>query len=61
MLKESFDFVLSRVSTLILDMVVMQLLGNVMGINVVIATFISAVLVIIANYVFSKLFVFKKK
>ncbi len=61
MLKESFDFVLSRVSTLILDTVVMQLLGNVMGINVVIATFISAVLVIIANYVFSKLFVFKKK
>ena len=61
MLKESFDFVLSRVSTLILDMVVMQLLGNVMGINVVIATFISAVLVIVANYVFSKLFVFKKK
>ena len=61
MVKEACNFVLSRVSTLILDTVVMQLLGNVMGINVVIATFISAVLVIIANYVFSKLFVFKKK
>ena len=58
MAKEAPKFVLSRVSTLILDAVVMQALGAC-GVNVVIATFISAVLVMIGNYVFSKIFVFK--
>ncbi len=60
MLKEAPKFVLSRVSTLILDMVVMQVLNVLLGIHLIIATVISAVLVIIANYVFSKLFVFNK-
>ncbi|MCH5343406.1 MAG: GtrA family protein [Acetatifactor sp.] len=61
MLTEAPKFVLSRVSTWILDIVVMQVLGNLLGMNLVIATLISAVLVTIANYVFSKLFVFNKK
>ena len=60
MLKEAPKFVLSRVTTLVLDLVVMQVLGAV-GVNVYVATIISAVLVIIANYVFSKLFVFHGK
>jgi putative flippase GtrA len=60
MLKEAPKFVLSRVSTLILDAVVMQVLGA-LGVNLIIATLISAVLVMIGNYVFSKLFVFNKK
>jgi putative flippase GtrA len=60
MLKEAPKFVLSRVSTLILDAVVMQVLGA-LGVNLVVATLISAVLVMIGNYVFSKLFVFSKK
>lgn len=59
--QEAYKFVLSRVSTYILDIVVMQVLGNLLGINLVIATLISAVLVMIANYVFSKLLVFNKK
>lgn len=58
MSKEAPKFVLSRVSTLILDTLVMQLLG-MLGINVLVATLISSVLVIIGNYIFSKLFVFK--
>ncbi len=57
---ECVKFVASRISTLILDIVVRQLLG-LMGVNVFVATLISAVLVIIGNYVFSKLLVFKKK
>lgn len=61
MLKEAPKFVLSRVATLILDTVVMQVLGNMLGIHLMIATVVSAVLVIIGNYVFSKLFVFQKK
>ena len=58
--KEIPKFVLSRVFTLILDAVVMQVLTAV-GVQLIIATGISSVLVIIGNYVFSKLFVFKKK
>lgn len=61
MLKEAPKFVLSRVSTLILDMVVMDVLSVRLGVHLMIATVISAVLVIVANYVFSKLFVFNKK
>lgn len=60
MRKEAPKFVLSRVSTWILDIVVMQVLTAV-RINLVVASVISAVLVTIANYVFSKLFVFQKK
>ena len=60
MLPEAGKFVTSRISTYILDVIIMQLLGNLMGINVYIASIISAVLVVIANYIFSKLFVFNK-
>ena len=59
-LPECTKFVLSRVSTLILDILVMQILGA-LGMNVYAATLISAVLVIIGNYIFSKIFVFKDK
>ncbi len=59
MRKEAPKFMLSRVSTWILDIVVMQVL-TALNINLVVASVISAVLVTIANYVFSKLFVFNK-
>lgn len=59
MLQEIPKFILSRVSTLILDLVVRQIFG-VMGINTYITTFVSAVLVFIGNYVMSKLLVFRK-
>lgn len=60
MRKEAPKFVLSRVSTWILDIVVMQVL-TAANINLIVASVISAVLVTIANYVFSKKFVFSKK
>ena len=60
MMKEIPAFVLSRVFTWILDIVVMQVLTAV-NVNLIVATVISAVLVIVGNYIFSKLFVFKKK
>lgn len=59
-LAECSKFVASRISTLILDIVVRQILGWI-GIDVFVTTLISAVLVIIGNYIFSKLLVFKKK
>lgn len=59
-LSELTGFVASRVATLVLDILVMQLLVHI-GINVYVATIISSVLVVIGNYVFSKLWIFKKK
>lgn len=61
-LKEFLGFASSRVSTLIMDIVIMWLTVNVIGMNYWIAKiFISSVIVTIANYVFSKLLIFKKK
>lgn len=60
-LKEFLGFASSRVSTLIMDIVIMWLTVNVIGMNYWIAKiFISSVIVTIANYVFSKLLIFKK-
>lgn len=60
-LKEFTQFAGARVSTWILDIVIMYVTVNMIHMNYWIAKiFISSVLVMIANYVFSKLFVFKK-
>ena len=60
--KEFMGFASSRVSTLIMDIVIMWLTVNVLDMQYWIAKiFISSVIVTIANYVFSKLFIFKKK
>lgn len=61
MLKEAPKFVASRLSTYFIDIAIMQVLGTLLGVNVYIATLVSAVVVIVLNYVFSKLFVFNKK
>ena len=61
-LKEFSGFAASRLSTWILDIVIMWLTVNVLHMHYWIAKiFISAVLVMILNYVFSKLLIFKKK
>lgn len=59
-LAECSKFVVSRISTLVLDIGLRQVLGWI-GLNNIAITLISAVAVIIGNYVFSKLMVFKKK
>lgn len=56
---ELIKFITSRLFTLFLDIAVRQILG-LLGVDVFITTLISAVLVIIGNYIFSKLLVFKK-
>jgi putative flippase GtrA len=61
-LKEFGGFAVSRVSTWVLDVFIMWLTVNILSMNYWIAKiFISAVLVTIANYVFSKLLIFKKE
>lgn len=59
--KEFMQFTSSRVATLFLDMIAMAVMVTRMGMNDLVATFISLVLVTVANYVLSKLFVFKNK
>ncbi len=60
--KEFFGFAVSRLSTWLLDIVIMRVTVNVFGISYWIAKiFISSVLVTILNYVFSKVFIFGKK
>ena len=59
-LEEALKFTGSRVATLLLDMVIMWLMVTVLGINDWIATLVSTVLVVVLNYVFSKLLVFRK-
>ncbi len=61
MLREALSFASSRIVTLVLDMFIMWLLPGVFKMDDWIATFISAVLVTITNYIFSKFFVFRRK
>lgn len=61
MLQDAYKFVLSRISTLLLEIVANQIFGNLLGINVYATTIIAAVLVTVANYFLSKIFVFRKK
>ena len=60
-LKELSKFVTSRLVTLFLDMFIMFVGVTCLKGNDKIVKLISQVLVIIGNYVFSKIFVFKKK
>lgn len=59
--KEAGKFVLARVITLIMDMLIMWLGVTVLHLNDKIIKLISQVVIIVSNYIFSKLFVFKKK
>ena len=57
---ELVKFIISRLFTLFLDIIVRQVMGF-MGVDVYVTTVVSAVLVIIGNYIFSKLLVFRKE
>ena len=59
-LKEASKFVLARVATLLMDMAVMWLGVTILHGNDKIVKLISQVIVVVGNYVFSKLFVFVK-
>ena len=60
-IKEATSFVGSRVATLLMDMGIMCISVTLFKMNDKIAKIISQVVVIVANYVLSKLFVFKQK
>ena len=60
LLKECFSFFFFRVVSLLFDMGFMYLLINVLSINELVSKIVSNVFVIIINYVFSKMIIFKK-
>ena len=57
---EAIKFYLSRISTLVIDMIIMFVGVSVLSYNDKIVKIIVQIMVIIANYIFSKVFVFKK-
>lgn len=59
-LKEMIMFYLSRITTLLIDMGTMWLLTAVFNINDKISKILVQFIIVILNYVFSKIFVFKK-
>ena len=62
---EFFKFLLSRITTLVMEMVLMWFFITLLDLSsnvwVIIITLIVQVLVIVFNYIFSKVFVFKEK
>ena len=61
MLKEASAFVGARVATLLMDMLCMFIMVTCMGWSDKIAKLVVQVIVTVANYVISKIFVFRKK
>ena len=63
-LKEISGFVAGRIATLIMEMFIMWFFVTLLGLDsnlwVIVWTIVAQVLVIVGNYVISKLFVFKK-
>ena len=60
-LAELLSFIGSRAATWIMGWLLNMLMVNVLGISVFVSTVVVGVLVVIGNYVFSKLLVFRKK
>ncbi len=58
---EAGSFVGSRLLTMLLGWLLNLLLVNVLGISTYIATVVSAVFVVVGNYLISKLLVFRRK
>ena len=59
--KEFILFVIARILSLLMDMMTMYIVVSLIGLSDLIGKLISQVVVTIANYLFSKLIVFKKK
>ena len=59
--KEFLSFTSARVITLLMDMFIMFLCVSIFKMNDLVAKLIVQIIVTIANYILSKLFVFKKE
>lgn len=61
LMKEMMSFITMRLVSFGMELVLMYLTVDVMGFNDLAMKLLINILVVIANYVFSKLFIFKKK
>lgn len=59
--KEFVSFIVARLFSLVVDMVAIFVMVDIFKITKMVSKIISNVIVVIINYVFSKLFIFKKK
>lgn len=60
-LKEVISFFMARVLTLVVDVLIMLIFVNVLGFNDKVMKIFSQVIVIVSNYILSKVFVFKEE
>ena len=60
-LKEAAGFVSARLTTLVIQMLLNLVIINLLHVNFYVATVVIGIIVVILNYVFSKLLVFRKK
>ena len=60
-LLEAFKFLMSRVSTLLIEMFTMFCLVSILSVDDKISKIIAQIIVFITNYLFSKFLVFKKR
>lgn len=60
-MRETIGFFIARVISLGIDMGIIHLMINVMKIHELISKVVSNIVVIIVNYIFSKVFIFKKE
>ena len=60
-LKEAAGFVSARLTTLGIQMLLNLIIINLLHVNFYVATVVIGIIVVILNYVFSKLLVFRKK
>lgn len=58
--KEITNFFFFRIVSLVLEMVIMYVFVDLLSINDLITKVIAQIIVILSNYIFSKVFVFKK-
>lgn len=58
--KEITNFFFFRIVSLVIEMVIMYIFVDLLSINDLITKVIAQVIVILSNYIFSKVFVFKK-
>ena len=59
--KEFLEFVTARVITLLMECVILFVFVDLLSCHNMIGKFIGQVVVIVSNYIFSKLWIFKKK
>jgi len=61
LIKEGTSFAVARILSLLLDMLILYIMVDIMGINDLVVKIISNIVVIIVNYILSKFIIFRNK